>query len=212
MSKCLEEACGRSRQLLLTILFVTALAALGALPARAACCSWPNCATGSSCCNIFCCNCDGPCSNYGCKCPPVARVGDVCGNCPGYDTCTNPAGQCTGYCNPGYKCCNNGQSCCSTSEPTDVKAANATKPGMCTPQESAALPEIVTRQPAIERFKAIDKNSDKKISWEEAKAWFAQHGETLSGKRLKELQAGFDKLDKNGDGVIEPGEFDSELK
>ena len=34
--------------------------------ANAYCCD--GCTTSSSCCNIFCCNCDGPCNNRGCKC------------------------------------------------------------------------------------------------------------------------------------------------
>ena len=210
LKRLLEVAAVGSRPLL-TILFVTAVASFGAAhPADAACCSYPYCAVGSTCCNIFCCNCDGPCSNYGCVCPPVTKVGDVCGTCPGYDTCTNPAGQCTGYCNPGYKCCNNGASCCSSSS-ADVKAP-AMKPGQCSDQENPALPKGVAPQPAIERFKAIDKNQDKKISWEEAESWFGRDGAALSQERLKELKDGFGKLDANGNGSIEPGEFDKELK
>lgn len=210
MLKCLKEV-ARSRQFL-AILFFAAFASLGALPAGAACCSWPTCAVSGTCCNIFCCNCDGPCSNYGCVCPPVAKVGDVCGTCPNYDTCVNSAGQCTGYCNPGYKCCNNGQSCCASSaEGGDVKAPTTTL-GQCAAQENPVLPDDVAPQPAIERFKAIDKNQDQKISWEEAQGWFAQHGATFTKEKLEELKAGFGKLDTNGNGAIEPGEFDAELK
>lgn len=209
MPKGFKEFPGAGSPLFLAILFAVSLAVFVAVPAEASCCSFPNCVTSGSCCNIFCCNCDGPCSNYGCGCPPVHQVGDVCGTCPGYDTCVNSGGQCVGYCNPGYTCCNNGQSCCPTSAANaDVKTPT-TKPQPCTVPASS---ESVPRQPAIQRFKAIDKNNDKKISWQETKTWLAANGSSSTPKKLKDLRTGFDKLDKNSNGTIEPAEFDAELK
>lgn len=189
--------------------FVVALFALAGSPADAACCSWPTCAVGSDCCNVFCCNCDGPCSNYGCKCPPVAQVGDVCGTCPNYDTCVNSDGKCTGYCDPGYTCCNNGQSCCATSTEDGAADAEQVQVGACAQPESAAGGVADAPRAPQERFDAIDSDGNGSISWSEAQEWFESNGRTDD---MDELEDGFRALDANSNESIEPGEFDAELK
>lgn len=204
----------RKSRLWSSLIFGTFFALLlGAGPARADCCSWPGCNVGSSCCNIFCCNCDGPCANYGCSCPPVYQSGDVCGQCPGYDTCVNSSGQCTGYCNPGTTCCNNGQSCCSTAADGKVTTEGA-KPvtkttsgsGQCAPGGGG---KAEPKQSPSERFDSVDTNKDKKITLQEAQAWLKKRGSSMTAD---DVSQGFKKMDTNGNGTIEPGEFDAKLK
>ena len=69
------------RQLLLAM---PLLALLAFMPGRAEalCCSW----SASGACNIFGCNCDGPCANFGKKCGKPVSVNGVCGTCADYYT------------------------------------------------------------------------------------------------------------------------------
>jgi len=80
---------------LTSILLVLALA----LASNAHCCS--NYQVGSSCCNIFGCNCDGPCWNAGCKTDCGSKYPNNPVACNGKD----------GY----YDCCLRGSSCRSSS-------------------------------------------------------------------------------------------------
>lgn len=177
------------------LLFVLLLLSLSGA-ASASCCS--NWAVGSNCCNVFSCNCDGPCTNFGCSCPPVS-VGGACGNCPGYDTCTPPSGGCA-YCTSPLTCCNNGTQCCSTQ--TKAPAVNLSP--VVTAQRTFTLPAATPR----ERFKEIDKDGNGVISLAEASEWLKKN---VGGMSASELQSAFKALDKNKSGTIEPAEFDSEL-
>jgi len=153
--------------------------------AQAACCGGCNTLVSGSCCNVFGCNCDGPCSNFGCGCPPVASS-DYCGVCPGYSTSIV-----------------NGQCVYSSSS---AAAGTAAKPSAV--QAKGPTLMLAPATPA-QRFKAIDKNNDGVISYEEAAAWVKKNG----GGSISDadLRARFKTVDKNNDGKVQPGEFDAEL-
>lgn len=167
---------------------------------EASCCA--NGTVSTSCCNVFGCNCDGPCTNFGCSAPPAVQDG-ACGVVPTYDTCT-PDGTTCVYCNPGYFGCQNCSACCSTSggEPQKaIKTAPAPAPSTFLPTE-AGSPQ--------ERFKAIDTNGDGKITFEEAASWFKN---TARGAKMddQELRSALSALDQNQSGAIEPEELDRSL-
>lgn len=178
------------------LLFVLLLACLP-VAAMAYCCT--NYAVSGNCCNIFGCNCDGPCTNFGCAGEPVIG-GEICGVVQKYDVCT-PDGSSCHYCDPGSHPCNNCQGCCA-----DGSAAAATQASEAKRKELT----LFAVGSAMQRFKEIDTNGDGKITFEEARDWVRKHsgGERISDR---ELRAAFDALDKNKNGTIEPGELDASL-
>jgi EF hand len=168
------------------VFFFFLAVALGApLDARAHCCGGCNTLVSSSCCNVFGCNCDGPCTNFGCGCPPVASS-DYCGVCPGYYTLIYNGG------------------CAYTTQ----GAAAGGAPKEAVKQEGPVM--MLSAAKPQERFNDIDTNHDGSISFEEAQAWVKKQpgGSAMSES---DLQAKFKQADKNGDGKVEPGEFDFEL-
>lgn len=192
----------RSRVIPIAFFFVcTVLFALAGTVA-ADCCNITQCVTASNACNIFCCNCDGPCSNYGVTCAngPVI-VGDVMGNCPGYQNCSSNS-----YCNPGYTCCNNNTQCCASSGAASTKPLTAVLKRSSDPRQ---VPTAAQAQVCADRFKSIDTNKNNSISRDEFASWAKKNGLSLANA---ELTKRFDEMDKNHDGKIEPTEFDSRLK
>ena len=90
-------------------IFVVLLNLIWTASVIADCCG-TSCQTSSSCCNIFCCNCDGPCWNAGCS--------TVCGD----DQHKGFGVSCNG--NDGYyNCCPDGSMC--------VVTGCAAKEGQC---------------------------------------------------------------------------------
>uniref|UniRef100_A0A7S2RID2 Uncharacterized protein n=1 Tax=Mucochytrium quahogii TaxID=96639 RepID=A0A7S2RID2_9STRA len=86
-------------------IFATSLVAI----ASADCCSFPNYYVGSDCCNIFGCNCGGPCWNAGCytNCPDSNQV--ACPGNDGYYDCCRPGDKCKSSATCKAK---NGECCC----------------------------------------------------------------------------------------------------
>ncbi len=167
------------------VFFFLAVALVAPLDARADCCSGSLTVTSSSCCNIFGCNCDGACTNFGCGAPPKS-VGGYCGVMSGY-----------------YSLIYNG-GCAYTTQGAAADAA---------PKEAVKQEGPIIMLPAAkpqERFNDIDTNNNGSISFEEAQAWVKKQpgGSAMS---TADLQAKFKQADKNGDGKIEPGEFDFTL-
>ncbi|HSV63321.1 MAG TPA: EF-hand domain-containing protein [Chthoniobacterales bacterium] len=169
----------------LVFFFFLAVALVAPLDARADCCSGSLTVTSSNCCNIFGCNCDGPCTNFGCGGVPTS-VGGYCGVVSGY-----------------YTLIYNG-ACAYTTQ----GAAEAGAPKEALKQEGPVM--MLSGAKPQERFNAIDTSRDGSISFEEAQAWVKKQpgGAAMS---TEDLQAQFKRADKNGDGKIEPGEFDFTL-
>jgi hypothetical protein len=168
--------------------------------ASASCCN----SYTDSCCNIFGCNCDGACTNFGCNGPPV-QVGSCCGVISGWDTCTADGQNCA-YCTSPAYACNNCANCCS---PSGATATLAPTKAATPPHFLISPPEVAVASP-LERFKAVDTNGDGRISFEEARNWVRKHA---GGAKMsdKELRSAFNSLDKNKNGTIEPEEFDASL-
>ena len=102
-----------ARVLPLAVFLVAATVVLfTSAPAEAACCSKYQ--VGSSCCNIFGCNCDGPCWNAGCKtvCAQGKYPGRTvaCNGNDGYYNCC-PTGS---KCKPSDSCSGKAGDCCCT--------------------------------------------------------------------------------------------------
>ncbi len=173
------------------------------LPASASAYCCANASVASDCCNIFGCNCDGPCTNFGCSAPPRSQDGS-CGLVQTYDSCT-PDGAACKYCNPGAYA----DPACALCLPRSSGAAAGELMASKAPATLIVLPTEVASSPR-ERFKEIDTNHDGKISFEEAKAWFrkTERGASLNEPEVKRL---FDALDKNKNGTIEPEELDASL-
>ena len=167
--------------------------------ARATCCTTFGIST--TCCNAFGCNCDGPCTNFGCQGLPT-HLGEICGAVPMYPIWTPDGVQCK-YCNPYTYPCPPG--CCSPVAGTAPVAATLVK-------EVGPLYSLPVDSPvsAMERFKAIDTNGDGKISFEEAKNWIRKNAKDASISD-KDLRSAFDALDRNKNGTIEPEELDASL-
>lgn len=178
------------------LLFASALlAAAGA--ARADCCSFPNYAVGSQSCNIFGCNCSGPCSNWGYTCDNgPASLNNVMGHCPGWQVCADNS-----VCGPGWHCGthDNGTIGCARNK----TLANLSEWAL--PRKPIAVTAPAISASAAERFRAIDTNHDGRLSFAEVKAWAAKGGVHLSDDELKKK---FDEVDANRDGAIHPAEFD----
>jgi hypothetical protein len=108
------------------------------------------------------------------------------------------------FCNPSCQC--TGSAALSAAPDPNVCVTNC---GKCCGNEKATAPD-----PA-QRFKEIDTNSDGKISFEEM-VEYLRHDKELSVLLLalteEELRAKyFTPSDKNGDGVLQPAEFDRDL-
>jgi hypothetical protein len=166
---------------------------------------------GSDACNVFCCNCSGPCSNFGVSCDKgPTSVDGVLGHCPGYDDCGN-----TGFCGPGSKCCDNNQYCCSASKEEEKAAGEQGTPvqkpveasfGKASTDATQAKASTDATERCLARFKSIDTNKNGSMSQSEFLAWAKKNN--LPQSRA-ELDKAFKELDKNNNKSIELVEFDA---
>lgn len=171
--------------------------------ARADCCDITTSFFGPKACNIFGCNCSGPCSNFGYTCEhgPITD-GAVKGYCPGYTWCDANL-----FCGNGTHCekdpwASDGWGCFP-----DSLAQSKAKPIPARKAVTVSRPTMSAG--AAERFREIDTNHDGRLSFDEVKAWAAKHGTHLSDSELKKK---FDEIDANQDGAIHPTEFDTPAK
>mgnify|MGYP003672477267 CR=1 FL=1 len=168
------------RQLLLAM---PLLALLAFMPGRAEalCCSW----SASGACNIFGCNCDGPCANFGKKCGKPVSVNGVCGTCADYYTLVD--GTTCKYTSRGSSVC------------TPMAAETGTKVG-----SSVGVRGMTVS--TDEYFAAIDTDSSGGITLSEATTWAATHHPELDVDAISDqLRA----VDTNKNGIVELQEFDS---
>lgn len=61
-----------------------------------------------------------------------------------------------------------------------------------------------------DKFASVDQDSNGTISFDEAKQWLLENGKTEAA--LADLQGSLEALDSNGNGSIDPAEFDSDLQ
>ncbi len=201
---------------------------LASTSALADCCNLFQHFTGPNGCNLFGCNCDGPCSNFGYTCAngPV-KLDDLKGQCPGYQWCADGT-----VCGPNANCFvdPSGVSRCAPNKQSVAQAGQSSVPEgsrvyhkcaqgyswnensrTCVPTPSLAprSPIVIQRATqkaaAAERFQSIDADKNGLLSFDEVKAWAAKNGMQLSESELKKK---FDEIDANKDGVIHPTEFD----
>ncbi|HSX62095.1 MAG TPA: EF-hand domain-containing protein [Tahibacter sp.] len=131
------------------------------------------------------------------------------GNAFGYCAdCTTPT-PCCGYgpCNIFCFNCDGGcrQAPSGDRDPSCGSMTRTDAVGDAIRGKTRPAPEL---KPAREAFDGIDTSNDGTISFTETKAWAKRENKGLS---RKELKAGFGKADADGDGKIQPAEFDRSL-
>lgn len=174
--------------------------------ALANCCDF----SASGACNVFGCNCDGPCSNFGVSCAhgPTSVSGEYVGFCQGYDWCPDLSG----FCGNNLKCtgkyCSN---CGGSRELSEKTGENAQQPAQPVKQMSrleVRASDSWLKQTPADRFKSIDTDKNGNISSKEFMAWATKNvGSMSKADGNKE----FKQLDKNNNGIIDIEEFDADL-